>query len=74
VRAGDIALAPDGEGVRARIERAVYQGGYFRLEARTLQGSDTVLRLEAPEPMPASVGGEAGLHIVDGWVLPDAGR
>jgi iron(III) transport system ATP-binding protein len=74
VRAGDIALAPDGEGVRARIERAVYQGGYFRLEARTLHASGAVLRLEAPEPMPASVGGEARLRIVDGWVIPGSAR
>jgi iron(III) transport system ATP-binding protein len=71
LRATDVALErANAAGIAARIERAVYQGGAFRLDARPMACDDVVLRLQAPEPLEAPVGSTANLRFVDGWVVP----
>ena len=37
-------------GRAARVDRAIYQGGYFRLEAHVEANADLLLHVTAPEP------------------------
>jgi iron(III) transport system ATP-binding protein len=71
LHAADLTLADtSASGVAARLERAVYKGGYFRLEARIAAVPDALLHFEVPEPLPVDVGAEIRLSVADGWVIP----
>jgi iron(III) transport system ATP-binding protein len=73
LHAGDLRIG-DGTrpGVAACIERAVYKGGYFRVEARIASSPGTLLHLEAPEPLCAHAGSAVMLDVMDGWIIPAA--
>ena len=73
LHAADLALAqPASAGVAATLERAVYKGGYFRLEARVTTAPDLLLHFEVPEPLRVDVGDAVRLAVADGWVIPAA--
>jgi len=70
----DLTLADSSAaGIAARLERAVYQGGYFRVEARVAAAPDGLLHFETPEPLRVDVGAEIRLAVADGWVIPAPG-
>ena len=70
----DLALAPpSAAGIDARLERAVYQGGHFRVEARDAPSGKALLHLDVPEPLRVDVGAPIRLSVADGWVIPAAG-
>ena len=58
------------QGIAAQLERAVYQGGHFRVEARVAQAPQSLLHLDVPEPFRVDVGASIRLAIADGWVIP----
>jgi hypothetical protein len=59
-------------GVRAVVERAIYQGGHFRLDAHVAQARDVRLHLAAPEPFEVPADGALNLDVTEGWVIPAA--
>jgi iron(III) transport system ATP-binding protein len=63
-------VEPTAAGVHARVDRAIYHGGYFRLETRVEAKSDLLLHLTAPEPFMLTPGAAIKLHVADGWVIP----
>ncbi len=68
---GDLRIvAPDGAALTARVERAIYQGGAFRVEAHIDSASACVLHLLAPEPFDLAGGSAIGIVIGDGWIIP----
>lgn len=72
LRARDLVVLPAGQsGVRAILERLIYQGGYFRMEARPFEQNDRLIHLDAPEPVAARIGDEITLGVADGWLIPD---
>ena len=75
LHAADLRIAdPPGSGLRVRIDRAVYQGGYFRLETRPEADPGTMLHLSVPEPFDATPGAVVGIEIGDGWIIPARAR
>ena len=71
LRSRDLAIvAPAAAGVAARIDRAVYQGGFFRLEAHVEAAPDKPLHLAVPEPFALAPGAAIRLAIGDGWIVP----
>jgi iron(III) transport system ATP-binding protein len=71
LRGGDLALAAvDEPGVAARVERAVYKGGHFRVEVRPDAAPATILHLDVAEPLRASPGSAVALRVADGWIVP----
>ena len=75
LHAGDLKIAdrPD-SGLRVRVDRTVYQGGYFRLETRPEADPDSMLHLSVPEPFDTSPGAAIGIDIRDGWIIPASTR
>ena len=74
LRARDLAIvAPDAPGVPARVDRAVYRGGWFRVEAHIEGAPDRHLHLDVPEPCAFAPGASIRLAVTDGWVIPGAG-
>src|SRR6266568_5188481 len=71
LHAGDLKIAerPD-SGLRVRVDRTVYQGGYFRLETRPEAAPDAMLHLSVPEPFDAAPGAVIGIDIRGGWIIP----
>ena len=59
-------------GITARLERAVYKGGHFRLDVRATGAADHVLHLDVPEPLRIDTGADVRLTLADGWVIPSA--
>ncbi|WP_293795867.1 ABC transporter ATP-binding protein [uncultured Bosea sp.] len=73
LRARDIGIAHAGEpGLQAAVERLSYQGGHYRLEARSNAASGALLHLDATEPAPAQPGDAIRIAIQDGWVIPES--
>ena len=71
LRADDLRVVqPAGQGVRARIERAIYQGGHFRLELHAAAAPDVQLHLRVSEPFVPPPDGMVHLDVRDGWVIP----
>jgi iron(III) transport system ATP-binding protein len=70
VRAADLRLAAHDDGVGVTLERAVYQGGHFRLETVVTASPDLRLQLVAPEPFDPKPGAALSLAVDDGWVIP----
>jgi iron(III) transport system ATP-binding protein len=75
LRARDLTLVAAADaGLAARIDRAVYQGGYFRLEAHVDADAKTPLHLQVAEPYTPVPGAAIHLAVADGWVIPGALR
>jgi len=71
LRASDLRMVePSAPGVRARVARAIYQGGYFRLEAHVEAHPEASLHLTAPEPFTVAADTAIQLQVADGWVIP----
>jgi iron(III) transport system ATP-binding protein len=71
LRAQDLALAPPGvPALAARIERAIYQGGHFRLELACIADDSVRLHMSAPEPFAPPSDGVLSIVAGDGWVIP----
>jgi iron(III) transport system ATP-binding protein len=71
LRSGDLSLAADGApGVPAQVRRAVYQGGYYRIEAVPRGMPEASLTLDIPEASAPKEGEAVRIAIRDGWVLP----
>ena len=71
LRARDLKIGPPaGPGLAARIDRTVYQGGFFRLEAHVEAAPDKLLHLAVPEPFSLTTGDPIKLEVADGWIIP----
>jgi len=71
LRAQDLALAaPGAPALAARIERAIYQGGHFRLELASIADASVRLHMSAPEPFAPPSDGVLSIVARDGWVIP----
>lgn len=74
LRPRDLRLAGAGEpAIACHVERLVYQGGYYRLEAQIEGAGGTRIELEVGEPAPVESGQRIGVAIADGWVIPGEG-
>ena len=72
VRERDLAIvAPPSNGVFARVDHAIYQGGHFRIEAHPIAAPHLRLHLTVPEPSTLRPGAEIRLGVADGWVIPE---
>ena len=72
LRAGDLKIvAPTAPGIHARIDRVVYQGGFFRLEAHIEAAPDNLLHLAVPEPFTQAPGTAIKVDVADGWIIPE---
>ena len=71
LRARDLTMVgPTTPGVQARVERTIYHGGYFRLEARVDAAPDMLVHLSVPEPCEVTPGVAIKLDVADGWIIP----
>jgi iron(III) transport system ATP-binding protein len=71
LHAGDLVVADRMDsGLRVRVDRAVYQGGYFRLETHPEAAPGSMLHLSVPEPFDLAPGAVIGIDIRDGWIIP----
>lgn len=74
VRARDLSIvAPTAEGIAAHVDRAIYQGGYFRLVAHVEAAPQKLLHLTAQEPFTVAPGAALKLAVADGWIVPGTG-
>ncbi|HEX8009538.1 MAG TPA: ABC transporter ATP-binding protein [Casimicrobiaceae bacterium] len=64
-------VAADAAGVAARVDRAIYRGGQFRVEACLEAKPEVKLHLTLPEPCALAPGAAINIAIDDGWVLPE---
>lgn len=68
-----LRLATAGEaGVQARVLHAIYQGGYFKIEAIAEAASEVRLVVHAAESARPNEGEVITIAIDDGWVIPKA--
>ena len=70
LRAADLRVGPAASGLAAQVVRAVYQGGYFRVDANAVAAPDVPLHFAVPEPFAVPADGRLHLEIADGWVIP----
>ena len=71
LRAHDLAVAAPGTpGLPVRIERAIYQGGHYRLELVSVADAAVRLHMSAPEPFTPPSDGLLSIVARDGWVIP----
>ena len=71
LRARDLTMVdPIAPGVHARVERAIYHGGCFRLEACVEAAPDRLLHLTVPEPCELAPGAAIKLDVAGGWIIP----
>ena len=71
LRASDLRIVDATDaGVRVRVDRAIYQGGFFRLETHVEGKPEFLLHLTAPEPFQFAPDAAVQLQIADGWVIP----
>jgi iron(III) transport system ATP-binding protein len=63
-------VEPDAPGVRVRVDRAIYQGGFFRLETHVESQPELLLHLTAREPFQFTPNAAVQLQVTDGWVIP----
>jgi len=75
LRAANLAIVGASvPGVGARVVRAVYQGGHFRIEAQLDHADGVLVHLTAAEPCRLAPGSAIRIGIDDGWVLPESGE
>jgi len=71
LRTADLRVLPAGaSGVPVNVERAIYQGGHFRLETRAAAAPEVRLDLSVPEPFNPPPGNQLLVDVNDGWVIP----
>jgi iron(III) transport system ATP-binding protein len=71
LRADDLRIVGNGApGVRVEVERAIYQGGHFRVETRVAQAPDVRLHLAAAEPFELATDRTLAVGVADGWIIP----
>jgi len=74
LRAGNLAIVgADASGIDARVVRAVYQGGHFRVEAQLDHADGVLVHMAVAEPCQLAPGSAIRIGIDDGWVLPEIG-
>ncbi len=61
-------------GIAVSVVRAIYQGGFFRLETRVDQTPGLLLHLTAPEPFELAANTALRVQVADGWVIPAAAK
>jgi hypothetical protein len=75
LRAANLAIVGAGfPGIGARVVRAVYQGGHFRIEAELDHADGVLVHMAVAEPSQLAPGSAIRIGIDDGWVLPEAGE
>ncbi|HEY7788424.1 MAG TPA: ABC transporter ATP-binding protein [Casimicrobiaceae bacterium] len=75
LRASDLrVVGADCVGLAARVDRAIYQGGFFRLETRVEARPELLLHLRVPEPFAYGTQSSVRLQVTDGWVIPARSR
>jgi iron(III) transport system ATP-binding protein len=75
LRAGNLAIVgADASGIDARVVRAVYQGGHFRVEAQLDHADGVLVHMAVAEPCQLAPGSAIRIGIDDGWVLPEIGK
>jgi iron(III) transport system ATP-binding protein len=75
LRAGNLAIVgADASGIDARVVRAVYQGGHFRVEAQLDHADGVLVHMAVAEPCQLAPGSAIRIAIDDGWVLPEIGK
>ena len=71
LRARDLSIvSATAPGISALVERTIYHGGHFRLEARVEAAPDTLIHFSVPEPCEFAPGAAIKLAVADGWVIP----
>ena len=71
LRASDLRIVEATDpGVRVRVDRAIYQGGFFRLETHVEAKPELLLHFTAPEPFEFTPDAAIQLQVADGWVIP----
>ena len=71
LRASDLRIVEATDpGVRVRVDRAIYQGGFFRLETHVEAKPELRLHVTAPEPFEFTPDAAIQLQVADGWVIP----
>jgi iron(III) transport system ATP-binding protein len=71
LRASDLRMVEAGvTGLRVRVDRAVYQGGFFRLETHLDAKPDVLFHLSVREPFEVTADAALTLQVADGWVIP----
>ena len=74
LRAGNLAIVgADASGIGARVVRAVYQGGHFRIEAQLDHADGVLVHMAVAEPCQLAPGSAIRIGIDDGWILPETG-
>jgi iron(III) transport system ATP-binding protein len=75
LRAANLAIVGAGApGIGARVVRAVYQGGHFRIEAQVDHADGVLVHMAVAEPCRLAPGSAIRIGIGDGWVLPETGE
>ena len=75
LRASELRMVePDAPGIRVRVDRAIYQGGFFRLETHVEAKPELQLHLTAREPFAFTPDAAVQLQVADGWVIPAFGK
>jgi iron(III) transport system ATP-binding protein len=70
VRAHDLALTSDPDGLAGRVERVVYQGGRYLIDVAVAHEPSLKLCVEAADGASVSAGDHVRIAIRDGWLLP----
>jgi len=71
LRAQDLAMAAPGvPALAVRIERAIYQGGHFRLELACVADASVRLHMSVPEPFAPPSDNVLSIVARDGWIVP----
>jgi hypothetical protein len=70
LRAADLPVSAPGSGVPVQVQRAVYQGGHFRVDARVAAAPEIPLHFAVAEPFAVPPDGTLHLDVTDGWVIP----
>jgi iron(III) transport system ATP-binding protein len=75
LRASDLRIVDMTEpGVPVRVDRAIYQGGFFRLETYVEGKPEWLMHLTAPEPYQFAPDAAIRLQLADGWVIPASAK
>jgi iron(III) transport system ATP-binding protein len=75
LRAANLAIVgASAPGIGARVVRAVYQGGHFRIEAQLDHADGVLVHMAVAEPCQLAPGSAIRIGIDDGWVLPASGE
>lgn len=63
-------VAPSANHLTGRVIRAIYQGGYFRLEVKPDALPEVTLVIQQQESLLVKPGEAVGIRIDGGWVIP----